>query len=260
MWQRSLSVLMLIGWWPVCALATDAGSGQPETQDSIRVLVVTGVDYAGHKWKLTGPALRDVLEQDERFDVRIVEDPEILATDVIFDFDAVFIHFKNYDPLRREAEARENLTRFVREGGGLALLHFACGAFPGWPEFEDLAGKVWDEAMTGGYHDPRGPFTIKVTDADHAITRDMQDFRADDELYYCLKGIRDVRTLATARSKVTGKDHPMAFVFDYGKGRVFHTPLGHDVKAIQMQGVAELLRRGTVWVGGRETTNSTNSK
>ena len=34
----------------------------------------------------------------------------------------------------------------------------------------------------------------------------------------------------------------MAFVFEYGKGRVFHTPLGHDVRAIEMPGVAELIR------------------
>jgi uncharacterized protein len=50
-----------------------------------------------------------------------------------------------------------------------------------------------------------------------------------------------------ARSKMTGKDHPMAFVLEYGKGRVFHTPLGHDVRAIELPGVAELIRRGCLW-------------
>ena len=219
--------------------------------EPIRVLLVTGVDYPGHKWKQTGPALRDVLEQEKRFDVRIAEDPEMLASDTIFDYDVILLHFKNYEPFQRETEVRENLTKFVREGGGLALLHFACGAFPGWPEFQDLAGRVWDEAMTG-YHDPRGSFTIKIANADHPITRGMKDFQADDELYFCLKGDRQVEVLATAHSKVTGKDHPMAFVFQYDKGRVFHSPLGHDVKAIQMLGVADLLRRGTAWAAGSE--------
>ena len=75
----------------------------------------------------------------------------------------------------------------------------------------------------------------------------MPDFQADDELYICLTGERPVEILATAHSKITNKDHPMAFVSEYGKGRVFHTPLGHDVRAIEMPGVAELIRRGCLW-------------
>ena len=75
----------------------------------------------------------------------------------------------------------------------------------------------------------------------------MHDFQADDELYTCLVGETPIEVLAVARSKMTGKDHPMAFVFEYGKGRVFHTPLGHDVRAIEMPGVAELIRRGCLW-------------
>jgi type 1 glutamine amidotransferase len=46
----------------------------------------------------------------------------------------------------------------------------------------------------------------------------------------------------------------MAFVFTYGKGRVFNTPLGHDVKAIQMPGVAELVRRGCAWAARKPVT------
>jgi uncharacterized protein len=42
---------------------------------------------------------------------------------------------------------------------------------------------------------------------------------------------------------IVRQDHPLAFAFEHGKGRVFHTPLGHDAKAIQMPGVADLARR-----------------
>jgi type 1 glutamine amidotransferase len=73
---------------------------------------------------------------------------------------------------------------------------------------------------------------------------------ANDELYRCLVDGRPVQLLATARSKITGKDYPMAFAFEYGKGRVFHTPLGHDVRAIESPGTAELLRRSCLWAGG----------
>ena len=71
-------------------------------------------------------------------------------------------------------------------------------------------------------------------------------------LYICLMGDRPIELLATARSKITKRDHPMAFVHNYGKGRVFLTPLGHDVKALRVAGTAEMLRRATVWAAGRE--------
>jgi type 1 glutamine amidotransferase len=31
---------------------------------------------------------------------------------------------------------------------------------------------------------------------------------------------------------------------------VFHTPLGHDVKAVENPGAAELFRRGCAWAAG----------
>jgi type 1 glutamine amidotransferase len=52
--------------------------------------------------------------------------------------------------------------------------------------------------------------------------------------------------LAAATSKVDNRDYPMAFVLDYGKGRVFHCLLGHDVKALS-EPVCELFRRGAAW-------------
>jgi uncharacterized protein len=222
---------------------------EPKPAERIKVLLVTGVDHPAHDWKKTAPALRDLLQEDKRFEVRITEDPDQLGTDLMFGYDVVLLHFKNYKPLAREDQARANLTRLVREGKGLVVLHFASGAFGEWPEFANLAGKVWDR-KTG--HDPRGPFAVDVVSQSHPITRGMTPFQADDELYTCLVGDREIELLAVAHSKVTKQDHPMAFVLHSGKGRVFHTPLGHDVKAIQMPGVAQLIRRGCAWAAGRE--------
>ncbi len=232
----------------LCLAATAASPHAPPPKP-IRVLIATGVDYVGHHWKQTAPALQRVLEQDKRIEARIVEDPEFLASPVVSDYDVIFLHFKNYQPLAREAQIRENLVKLVKQGKGLVLIHFACGAFEDWPEFVDLAGRVWDRKNT---HDPRGPFRVKIVAKHHPITRGMSDFQADDELYTCLTGQRPVEILATARSKILKKDYPMAFVFAYGKGRVFQTPLGHDVRAIEMPGMVALLQRGCLWAAGRE--------
>lgn len=217
-------------------------------EPAIRVLIVTGEDYEGHLWRETTPTVRKALEQDKRFDVRVVEDPDFLVSPTIANYDVIFLHFKNYPPLPHATAAQENLANLVKRGKGLVLFHFACGAFEDWPEFANLAGRVWDR-KTG--HDPRGPFAVNIIEPQHPIMQGLQDFQADDELYTCLVGDRPVHVLATARSKITGNDHPMAFVFEYGKGRVFHTPLGHDPRAIEMPGVAELIRRGCLWTANR---------
>lgn len=223
-----------------------AEAGKPESP--VRLLLVTGVDPA-HNWRATTPALRTVLEQGGRIEVRVVEDPEFLASPAIFQYDVVLLHFMNDKPLKHAQQVQHNLASFVREGKGLVVFHFACGALAGWDEFAKLAGRIWDRKRT---HDPRGRFLVRIVDQQHPITRGLKDFEADDELYFCLTGDAPVQLLAVARSKVTNQDEPMALVLEYGKGRVFNTPLGHDARAIAMPGVAELLRRGCLWAAGRQ--------
>lgn len=213
-----------------------------------RVIIVTGIDYPGHKWRQTAPALADLLQQEPRFHVDVVEKPEFLASPQLRDYDVVVLHFMDWETPDPGPNARENLRDVVAGGTGLFIVHFACGAFQDWPGFQDLAGRVWDPKLRG--HDPRGPFEVEITDAEHPITRGMEAFETDDELYTCLTGDRPIKILATARSKVDGKDYPMAFVLTYGKGKVFHSVLGHDVKAICNPNVAELFRRGCAWVAG----------
>lgn len=213
----------------------------------IQVLLVTGVDHPAHDWNKTTPVICELLEKDKQFAVRVIRDPNLLESEAVFDVDVVFLHFRNDQPLAQEQQVRANLSRYVEQGGGLVALHFACGAFGDWPEYRNLVGKVWDGKNA---HDPRGPFTVELTDTEHPITQGMSDFETDDELYIGLVGERPVQLLATARSKLTGRDHPMAFAFQYGSGRVFHTPLGHDEKAIRAPGTAELIRRGCAWAAG----------
>ena len=231
----------------LAAVLGGAVQNQNQPAAPLRVLIVTGVDHPAHNWKETAPALKRLLEADGRCIVRVVEDPDVLATGEVFKNDVVILHFRNDKPLPHDAQARANLERLVKEGRGLVLIHFACGAFGNWSGFGELAGMVWDTKNT---HDPHGPFDVRIVDTHHPITAGLGDFRTNDELYIGLDQRRPVDVLAMARSKVTGRDHPMAFTFQVGKGRVFQTPLGHDVKALEMPGVTALIRRG-VPVGRR---------
>ncbi len=235
----------------VIALAAGVIAAAPEKPAppaKTRVLIVANVD-PWHDGKKTAPVVQAKLEEDPRIDARIVQDPEFLASPLIADYDVILLEFYNAEPLRHQAEAQKNLEQLVKQGKGLVVLHFSCGAFSTWPGYADLAGRIWDRKTT---HDPRGPYQVKIIDREHPITRGLADFQADDELYICLTGDKKMDVLATAHSKVTGKDHPMALAMSYGKGRVFNTPLGHDGKAVAMPGVAKLLQRGVLWTAGKE--------
>ena len=64
--------------------------------------------------------------------------------------------------------------------------------------------------------------------------------------------------LATAFSEKktggTGEHEPMIWTVSYGKGRVFHTPMGHDLEAMRCVGFIATLQRGTEWAATGEVT------
>lgn len=250
-WRPPLCILML-GLPSLCLVQ----GAEPATH--ARILLVTGIDYPGHLWRQTTPVLTEALRKDPRLDVVVVEDPHFLDSAALGSCDLVLLHFENWQTPGPGAAARENLRHFVENGKGLALVHFACGAWHGeWPEFEKLAGRVWFGQEPGPgkrQHDPYGPFRVELNKPEHPITRGLTDFDTQDELYTCLIGDAPIEVLAQAKSKIDGQYYPMAFITRYGKGRTFHCVLGHDVKALSFPAVQELYRRGCAWAAGLSPT------
>jgi uncharacterized protein len=235
--------------WLVAVSATTAAipaeEKAPAPAKQAKVLVLTGNEYPGHPWKLTAPLLAKFLAVDPRLATSVNEDPAFLASPKLHDYDVIVLNYMNWQSPDPGEAARANLKKFVEEGKGLVLVHYACGAFQGWPEFKNIAGRAYDPKLRG--HDPHGQFTVEIADDKHPITRGLKSFEIVDELYTCLAGDKEIRVLAKAKSKVDQKDYPMAFVLRYGKGRVFHCVLGHDVQALSNPAAQELYRRGTAW-------------
>jgi len=237
---------------PAAALAAPVVKANAGAQK--KVLLVTGLEYPGHKWQETAPVLAASIAEDKRLEVSVTEDPRTLASPELAKYDAIVLHYQNHNVAPPEG-ALANLKRVVEGGRGLVLVHFACGAFIDWPtktvasDFGVIAGRVWNPKLRG--HDPRGPFRVRISDAAHPITKGLSDFDTEDELYTCLDGTAPIQVLAAATSKVDQKEYPMAFVLTPGKGRTFHCVLGHDVKALN-GAVGALYRRGTAWAAGLE--------
>jgi len=254
----SCIILFLCVWQDTASAANPVATVAAESKQTADVLIVTGIDHPAHNWRQTAPVLAEMLRKDKRLEVRIVEDPHFLDSSALQRYDVVVLHFMDWEEPAPGQKARANLQKCVKDGKGFFVVHFGCGAFQDWPEFRNLAGRVWDPKARA--HDPRGPFRVNITDVSHPITKGLKSFETEDELYTCLTGDRPVDMLATARSKVDGKNYPMAFAFNYGKGRVFHSALGHDAKAISNPGAAELFRRGCAWAAGMPPVLESQSK
>ena len=64
----------------------------------------------------------------------------------------------------------------------------------------------------------------------------------------------NVTVLATAESDVTHQNEPILMTISYGKGRIFHTTMGHDAVAMNDVGFVTTLNRGTEWAATGKVT------
>lgn len=222
-----------------------------DTPATARVLIVTGDDVSpAHDWLSCAAATREVLKASGRFEVDVVGGVEALANEAnLKNVDVLYLMVYNARTPTLSDKGKENLLNFVRGGKGLVVTHLSSASFKEWPEFKALCGRIWVMGTSG--HGPRGVFRAVVTDKTSPITKGVQDFDQDDELYSKLQGDAPIHVLVQADSDWSKKTEPLAFTLDYGQGRVFHHTFGHDPKAIENPPVKTLIVQGTAWAAGR---------
>lgn len=176
------------------------------------------------------------------------------------------------------------LEEYMEEGGALVVVHAADNSFPDWGAYNKMIGiGGWGDRNekhgpyvyytnegdlvrdtspgNAGVHGPQHKFPVTIRVPDHPITRGMPEtwLTTKDECYSKLRGPAENMTILATGKDISGKaptdrHEPILMVVEYGKGRVFHTTLGHDDYSIESVGFIVTFLRGVEWAATGKVT------
>ncbi|MGI8992523.1 MAG: ThuA domain-containing protein [Bryobacteraceae bacterium] len=140
------------------------------------------------------------------------------------------------------------LKDFVNAGNGFYSLHNNSHV--------SLSSKTYREVMGGAYigHPPLRPFKVRVVNASHPITQGVREFIVNDEQHY-VEYDKDRKNILLESENVDGLTYEKygakaigGWAYDYGKGRVVFTAVGHTIHALWNPEYLKVQRRSVQWL------------
>lgn len=252
-----------------------------------KALIVTGQN--NHNWRASSPIIKQILEQTGLFSADILKAPEKKEEMSAFDpnFSKYNVVVLDYNGDSWSEKTKTAFVDYVKNGGGVVVYQSADNAFPEWKEYNEIIGlggyggrdekagpyfyynknKLVIDTTAGrcGSFLKRQDFQVINRKTEHPITKGLPNswLHGSDELYCELRGPgKNMEILATAFAAGTAggnrRNEPMLMTISYGKGRIFHTVLGHADEgggpAMECVGFIVTLQRGTEWAASGKVT------
>ncbi|BCU78355.1 PVC-type heme-binding CxxCH protein [Luteolibacter sp. LG18] len=152
-------------------------------------------------------------------------------------YDAVLLYGNWPKVTGDQQKAITSLVEYVEAGHGFLPIHCASACFENSDAYLGLVGGHFKSHGTG-------VFKTTIVDANHPVMRGFEGFETWDETYVHDKLTND-RTLLQKR-----EEEPWSWTRNQGKGRVFYTAYGHDMRCWSQPAFEDLLRRGIMWAVG----------
>jgi type 1 glutamine amidotransferase len=151
-------------------------------------------------------------------------------------------------------------TTWITEEQGAAIKDFVT-AGNGFYAFHNcshisLSSKNYREVMGGAYigHPPLRPFQVHASTNKHPITDGMSPFIVNDEQHYVIYDkdpryvILEAENIDGLRFEDLGTKSISGWAYDFGKGRVVFTAVGHTIHAMWAPQYIEIQKRSIRWL------------
>ena len=137
---------------------------------------------------------------------------------------------------------------FVTAGNGFYAFH-NCSHI-------SLSSKNYREVMGGAYisHPPLRPFQVHASANKHPITDGISPFMVNDEQHYVIYDkdpkyvILEAENVDGLRFEDLGTKSISGWAYDFGKGRVVFTAVGHTIHAMWAPQYIEIQKRSIRWL------------
>lgn len=181
------------------------------------------------------------------FETVVSRDPAVFRRENLRPFAAVFFN-NTVGNLFKDPQLRQSLVEFVSGGGGLLGVHGTSvaftrwpGAYEDWPEFGVMLG-----ARGANHRDSDEHVVVKLDDPGHPLCRPFggRSFDYRDEFFrvhgpYSRDRVRVLLSIDTQRTDMNqgtargncvreDNDYALAWVRQYGRGRVFYCTIAHN--------------------------------
>jgi uncharacterized protein len=159
--------------------------------------------------------------------------------DLFYDVLGVNKTMSEEDKVKKAGQLESNLLKYIKKGGGLAVIHGGIVMQNNSMEVSEMTGGSFD------YHPPQQHIELLIVDKAHPMTMPFggESFSHVDEPYffknaYSKKNFKPLLYMEVSKIQKMKHEHPddisyVSWIKPYGKGKVFYCSPSHNAQSYE---------------------------